>query len=543
MLIPKLELVSDYLCPYVQRAVILLLEKNIPHQVTYIDLSHQPDWFSQISPLGKVPLLKVGNQVLFESTVICEYLDEITPGSLHPPDPLKKAKHRAWIEFGSNILSAIGGFFNAATAESFEQKRQELIEKFTWVERSLETPYFMGERFSLIDAVYAPIFSYIAAFDAIADFGILAATPKVRAWQQALKQRPSIQKAFVEDYSQQLLTRLGERDSYLSKLAQPSRPIAASSQSNYQPRAASGMAKHSSQTLREYINYPIRCTTILAVLGAALNAELTGTPADPIQVQIDEVLDAVGMNGQIASLSTAELKQLLAEIRFNLLLSTKFLLQPTDFLSWTHDQTETKILQAVGEVSAGFADALTQKILPSLDGLSQRLAAPGGAFLDIGVGTAGLSIAMAQLWPSLKIVGIDPSAASLACAKENLQNARLTDRILLREQAVEQLSDIDTFDLAWLPSAFISEQAITAACEAVYRALHPGGWLLFAMANPGTDPVTASLARLRTVFWGGSLMAPSQVEALLGKVGFEDIRALASPPNALVALVAARRMW
>lgn len=84
---PNLELVSHHLCPYVQRAVITLLEKEIPHQRTYIDLSDKPDWFQVISPLGKVPLLKIQDEILFESAVICEYLDEITLKSLHPRDP------------------------------------------------------------------------------------------------------------------------------------------------------------------------------------------------------------------------------------------------------------------------------------------------------------------------------------------------------------------------------------------------------------------------------------------------------------------------
>ena len=118
----RLELISHSLCPYVQRAVITLLEKKIPHDRTYIDLTNKPDWFLQISPLGKVPLLKVSNEALFESAVICEYLDEITPGSLHPVNPLEKAKHRSWIEFGSSILNAIAGFYSAETEEAFEQK-------------------------------------------------------------------------------------------------------------------------------------------------------------------------------------------------------------------------------------------------------------------------------------------------------------------------------------------------------------------------------------------------------------------------------------
>jgi glutathione S-transferase len=219
MAYPTLELISHALCPYVQRAVILLLEKDIPHQTTYIDLANKPAWFLQISPLGKVPLLKVDGEVLFESAVICEYLDEITPGSLHPPDPLEKAKHRAWIEFGSGIFMGMYEFFSVPTEEAFEQKRQTLVEKFNWVERSLTAaPYFAGTRFSMVDATYAPIFRYFDAVDQIADFGVFANAPKVMDWRQALRDRPSIQPAFAENYSHQLITLLKQRHSYLSTL-------------------------------------------------------------------------------------------------------------------------------------------------------------------------------------------------------------------------------------------------------------------------------------------------------------------------------------
>lgn len=219
MSIPKLELISHHLCPYVQRAVITLLEKDIPHQRTYIDLSNKPDWFNQISPLGKVPLLKVGDDILFESAVICEYLDEITPGSLHPADPLKKAKHRAWIEFGSSLLNAFAGFYNVATEEALEQKRLDLVDKFAWIERHWQGDrYFAGDEFSLVDAVYGPIFRYFDVFDTIADFQVFTNTPNVRDWRQALQVRPSIQQAVSEDYPQRLLTFLKQRNSYLSTL-------------------------------------------------------------------------------------------------------------------------------------------------------------------------------------------------------------------------------------------------------------------------------------------------------------------------------------
>lgn len=261
----------------------------------------------------------------------------------------------------------------------------------------------------------------------------------------------------------------------------------------------------SSQALREFVNRHMGSTTILAALGAVLDAQATGTPLHPtIQVRIDEVFEALKIGSMTEGVNAADLGRMLAEIRFGVLLDAKLLFHSTRSLSWTH--TETEILQVGGDVSAGFADALTHTIVPHLDGLSQHLGSSDGSFLDVGVGVAGLSIAMAHLWSSLNVVGIDPWAPSLALARENVRNAGLTDRIQLREQAVEDLSDTDAFDLAWIPSAFMPEKVIPAACEHVYRALRPGGWLLFAMANPGTDPVTASLVRLRTVLWGGCLM-------------------------------------
>lgn len=217
--VPNLKLISHKLCPYVQRAAIALLEKKIPHSQEYIDLANKPDWFLQLSPLGKVPVLLVDEEILFESMVICEYLDEITPGSLHPDEPLVKAKHRAWIEFGSNILSNIAGLYSAKDQASFEAKCQELIRSFQTLEPQLKaSPYFRGEQFSLIDAIYGPIFRYFAVFDQYQDFGFFAQTPKVKAWGEALLKRPSVQQAVPADYPELLHEFLKQRNSFLSQL-------------------------------------------------------------------------------------------------------------------------------------------------------------------------------------------------------------------------------------------------------------------------------------------------------------------------------------
>ena len=219
MSVSSLKLVSHTLCPYVQRAIITLHEKQIPHERVYVDLAQKPDWFLALSPLGKVPLLLVGEAVLFESAVICEYLDEVTPGSLHPADPLLKAKHRAWIEFGSSLLNAIAGFYSAKEEKLFEAKRQELLQKFQILESQLqETPFFSGDHFSLVDAVYGPIFRYFVAFEQYKDFGFFTETPKVVRWQDALLDRPSVKEAVLPNYPQLLHEFLLKRNSYLTQM-------------------------------------------------------------------------------------------------------------------------------------------------------------------------------------------------------------------------------------------------------------------------------------------------------------------------------------
>src|SRR5262249_14900408 len=87
-----LRLVSHHLCPYVQRAAITLAEKGVPFARSYIDLSDKPAWFRALSPLGKVPLLLVDEATaLFESAVICEYLEETAPGPRLPTAPGRPA--------------------------------------------------------------------------------------------------------------------------------------------------------------------------------------------------------------------------------------------------------------------------------------------------------------------------------------------------------------------------------------------------------------------------------------------------------------------
>jgi len=184
---------------------------------------------------------------------------------------------------------------------------------------------------------------------------------------------------------------------------------------------------------------------------------------------------------------------------------------------------------------------LKRTIAPRLDGLPERLAAPGAAFLDVGVGVAAMATEMVRQWPSLRVVGVDPWAASVALARGNVRAAGLADRIELREQRAEDPPDEDRFDLAWVPSVFIPREALPSVLERVARALRPGGWLLLAFAHPGADPLAAALARLRTALWGGTDATPSEMVDALTRSGLVEVTPLPGPPASAVAMVAGRR--
>ncbi|RWC67702.1 MAG: glutathione S-transferase family protein [Mesorhizobium sp.] len=224
-------LVSHPLCPYVQRAAISLAEKGVPFERVDIDLADKPEWFKAISPLGKVPLLRVrqdGDEtIIFESAVILEFLEETQANPLHPADPYARARHRAWIEYGSAVLNAIGRFYSAPSEAGFLAESSALSAMFGRLEAELADdtprsgPWFAGSRFSLVDAVYGPVFRYLDAFDRIGDFGILDGKPLVQAWRKALSDRASIRHAVAPDYPQRLRQFLRAKSAFLSTLIAP----------------------------------------------------------------------------------------------------------------------------------------------------------------------------------------------------------------------------------------------------------------------------------------------------------------------------------
>jgi len=197
----KLELISTKRCPFVQRSVITLNYKGIDHDMVFVDLDNPPDWFQDVSPMGRVPVLRVdGKTVIFESAVINEFLDDVTPGQLHPADPLQRALNKSWIEFGGTCCSLTFQIMVAADRGAFDATVTQLAGNLAQVEAVLgDGPYFNGGDFSLIDAAYAPIFIRLDVFEDLLDLHILGDLPKIGAWAKTLLAMPAVQSARVPE--------------------------------------------------------------------------------------------------------------------------------------------------------------------------------------------------------------------------------------------------------------------------------------------------------------------------------------------------------
>jgi len=217
----KLTLISHVLCPYVQRSVIALSELGIEFERIDIDLANPPEWFLEISPLGKVPLLKVDDEVvLFESAVIAEFINELADGGLLSTDLVRKAQQRAWIEFASATLDNIGQFYSARTTKSFEQARTGLKNKWRALEDALQhSPFFEGDSFSLVDAAFAPVFRYLDVFEPWFDDPLIELGSKVASWRSQLTNRDSVRNAVSPQYAALLTEFVIDRNSRLGGLA------------------------------------------------------------------------------------------------------------------------------------------------------------------------------------------------------------------------------------------------------------------------------------------------------------------------------------
>lgn len=198
--------------------------KGVEFDVTYINLREKPDWFLEISPHGKVPVLNVGGQPLFESNAIAEFIEETVSPPLHPADPIKRARNRAWTDYVPTFSSGLSACYYATT-EAEQQagfdKAKEVLAKLEGAiahERGNDGPYFNGPDMSLVDAAYAPFFQRFLAVEEKLKTGLLDGFPLVKAWAEALMATETVTGSVHESFPQEFAANMHRRGTVVAHL-------------------------------------------------------------------------------------------------------------------------------------------------------------------------------------------------------------------------------------------------------------------------------------------------------------------------------------
>jgi precorrin-6B methylase 2 len=204
--------------------------------------------------------------------------------------------------------------------------------------------------------------------------------------------------------------------------------------------------------------------------------------------------------------------------------------EPETELGWSF--TEPEILQSLGRAAFRLGDSIFKEVVPSLGDLASRLQEPSARFLDVGAGMGGIAIAACRFLQNLHAVGLEPQDASLTEAHKNIAEVGFTDRIELRKERIEDLTDKDVFNLVYFPQAFMSDGVVKLGLQNIWGSLRPGGWIVVqTIAVPGME-LPAALSRLRDTLMGGNARIPSQLQAMLSDAGFISISTI---PSSMVA--------
>jgi len=195
---PKVRFYYNDVCPFAYRVRLALAEKAIAHEAQVIDLQNIPDWYSDISPTGKVPLLQYDDEVVWESTVINEFLEDAFPDPpLLPNQAVARAHARTWIEYcNSTFQPSCCGLVFELDESKHEGIRRALIDSLKTIDEALAStpgPWWLGDRISLVDLTYYPFFEHMPALTAHRGFELPANLLHLHRWLRAMQERPSVQ--------------------------------------------------------------------------------------------------------------------------------------------------------------------------------------------------------------------------------------------------------------------------------------------------------------------------------------------------------------
>ncbi len=215
----KLELISFKLCPFAQRAVILLNLQNIDFKTTYINPMDPPNWFKKISPTGEVPLLKVDDKIVFESSVIGEFINDIGALDLYPKDAISKANNRSWVQFSSLLFNDLSVAVTG-NEDEFNTSKASLFAKLDKIEiAKSDNKFFNGNNFTIIDAAIAPFFMRLAWINKFTNNTISIIEFKhLNAWSDAILAVKIVKTSVIKNLDDVYYSNIEAREGYLSTL-------------------------------------------------------------------------------------------------------------------------------------------------------------------------------------------------------------------------------------------------------------------------------------------------------------------------------------
>ena len=197
---PRIELYSAPLCPFAHRTRLTLAEKSLVARVIDVDLRNKPPEFAALTPTGEVPLLKVGDDCVWDCAVIDEFLEQVTPEpALLPAEPVQRAHARAWIRFADRRLYADtkrllvapdSDARRAAMAAVREDLRYMQQHAFSAAD---DGPHWMGERFTLVDLTFVPWFEQSPMLEGLLGFTWPSGSEGLRGWYDHVTRRPAIE--------------------------------------------------------------------------------------------------------------------------------------------------------------------------------------------------------------------------------------------------------------------------------------------------------------------------------------------------------------
>ncbi|XP_039217596.1 glutathione S-transferase omega-1-like isoform X1 [Crotalus tigris] len=188
-------------CPFAQRTRLVLKAKGINHEIVNINLRNKPEWFFEKNPLGLVPVLETSKgQLISESPITCEYLDEAYPeNKLYPADPYEKAYQKMLLEYFSKVppicISYARAIRNGEDASALKNEYQKKLLKLEEMLANHKTKFFGGNSVSMIDYLIWPWFELIEAFQLLE---CLDHTPGLKCWIDRMKLDPAV-KATITD--------------------------------------------------------------------------------------------------------------------------------------------------------------------------------------------------------------------------------------------------------------------------------------------------------------------------------------------------------